>query len=342
MKYHVLTINAALIGATATRRVFFDLSKLPAETLALITARENLKILSLDGTVIYPSKVKLFVAQTSGIIYASLPVSTSQNKQYRLQYDATDGVDASAAVTNGGAFLHLTYDETTGNPVDDANSYATSDINDIVQNQTGLYGKSIKAEASTARHNLADVTQYNGASKLIEVIRYKRTGTPSGENFLWYKSVVGIETYTASDVFISNITNNVYQSFGKPSTLLGDGNWHQIVRVFDGSQAGNGKIRIWVDNSEQTLSFSGTLATTLPDSTGANLYIGGDIYGGKPSAGCIDEFFAANDFLIGDHATYYNNAINHDSFWTVLATNVLPQADRPAFKNRAFKNRAFR
>lgn len=99
---------------------------------------------------------------------------------------------------------------------------------------------------------------------------------------------------------------NTYGLYG--SDVIGTSAWHHIAIVYDGAGSGNsGRLKLYVDGSEITLTYTGTIPASLRDDAGP-LHIGGlDGFGGYWD-GRIDEVAYFDDALTADEVSWLYNA----------------------------------
>jgi hypothetical protein len=104
---------------------------------------------------------------------------------------------------------------------------------------------------------------------------------------------------------VSNIGSSL--AYAQTSAVLSDNTWHHVVCVFDGTQAtANDRIRIYVDNVDESLSYNGTLPTSTYDftldPTNPTWYVGqvGLQLGNNELRGKLNEYAIYSDVALTD------------------------------------------
>jgi hypothetical protein len=111
-------------------------------------------------------------------------------------------------------------------------------------------------------------------------------------DFIYSKSVstdsFGLYSYTDGNMYIevNGSTNRGYIDY---SAYMTAGEWTHLTLVFDGSGVGNsGRLKIYFDGVEQTLTYAGTIGATTSSGTG-NMKLGISSASTQPFAGKLDE-----------------------------------------------------
>jgi hypothetical protein len=134
--------------------------------------------------------------------------------------------------------------------------------------------------------SIGNVPSVNGATRFTLSAWVKRSA-PYARVLLgkqtWEQHGMAIEAWEDGNVYF--VVANGAWAFG--IVPLNDTAWHHLALVFDGSQSGNAnRLRGYVDGTQRTLSFSGTVpATTTTNTTPFQLGRVIDTY----SSGSIDE-----------------------------------------------------
>jgi hypothetical protein len=141
----------------------------------------------------------------------------------------------------------------------------------------------------------------------------------------WFKRAIasGLGGYLSQGTGTSSIVDielysdgNVYCSIGNASTIYGyfasnDTNWHQIYFVYNGSGSGNaGRLLGFLDGKQQTLSFTGTIPSSI-GSIGGSFYISYDTLDSpKYSSGSVGDVRVYNRALFpGEINATYNQVL---------------------------------
>jgi len=145
----------------------------------------------------------------------------------------------------------------------------------------------------------------------------------------WYKRGATTQTCYVGQYLDSNNRINVGQwndgniyfnmSGGSNSYglyALNDTAWHHVAMVFDGSQSGNsGRLKGFLDGTQITLSYTGTIPTTTSNMAGGVFQIGKDPASGGYSGCTADEIGIWNRALAGTEITQlYQRAASRIKF----------------------------
>lgn len=136
--------------------------------------------------------------------------------------------------------------------------------------------------AALSPHNNAGSVNSDGSSRFLSIPAAWLTGATNASYGAWvYRSLegnsvnIGSAAAAAAFGFIWFIDANVYSDVGPQyayCALAGTG-WHHIVIAYDGSGATNpDRLKIYIDGANQTLTFSGTPASSLGTITAMHLF----------------------------------------------------------------------
>lgn len=187
------------------------------------------------------------------------------------------GFTASLFIANGAAFVfatpssanlvaHWSYDQSTGTTLaDDSGNGHTGTFGSTPTWTPGKINNSLKFDGSDVV-KLGNITQINGAGKLTLAAWIKRTA--AGSLVLLGKQAsnqdVAIEAWSDGNIYFQMSKGS--DTYGK--LALNDTAWHHVAMVFDGAQTGNAnRLKAYVDGTQKTLSFTGTVGTTTTTST---------------------------------------------------------------------------
>jgi hypothetical protein len=159
-----------------------------------------------------------------------------------------------------------------------------------------------------------------------------------------YKGISFNPSASIAFVYVNNNTNNpAYFSFN-PSNYYSAGNWFNIVFVFDGSQSGTNRLKVYIDKNLVTGTWSGTPLNVLETST-SNFLIGNDGQQASPyftgqisnvaiwNTAITDANQIANIYNNGSPQTSYTVTpqnwwkLNADSVYTPSAPNYTTSLD---------------
>lgn len=78
----------------------------------------------------------------------------------------------------------------------------------------------------------------------------------------------GVGNNTKVQMYIAGSATDPVTNFGTSPAVLSATTWHHLVWLFDGTQTGNAnRLKLYVNGSAQTLTFTGTIPATLRNGT---------------------------------------------------------------------------
>jgi chitodextrinase len=175
---------------------------------------------------------------------------------------------AWAVPSNSGLVAHWSFDQTSGTTlIDNSGNGRNATLYKTPTWTAGKFNNSLKFDG-TDYAGLGNISAINGVNQLTLATWMKRSAANA-------KVLVGKQT-TNQDVAIeawSDGTISFQLSKGTDTygTInLNDTAWHHVVLVFDGTLSGNAnRLKAYVDGTQRTLSFNGTVPTTTTTSTTA-------------------------------------------------------------------------
>lgn len=186
---------------------------------------------------------------------------------------------ASLVVNSGATFVfaapspanlvaHWSYDQSTGTTLnDDSGNGHTGTFSSTPTWTAGKINNSLKFDG-TDNVALGNITQINNVSKVTLATWIKRAST-GADVFVGKQASnqdLGIEAYSDGKVYFDMSKG----SSASGSLTLNDTAWHHVALVFDGTQTGNAnRLKAYVDGTQKTLAFSGTVPSTTSSSTTA-------------------------------------------------------------------------
>ncbi|MCF8302234.1 MAG: T9SS type A sorting domain-containing protein [Bacteroidales bacterium] len=139
--------------------------------------------------------------------------------------------------------------------------------------------------------NLGDIDELNGTSAFT-ISFWMKDDDNSASDRLFHK--LGDNTLS-QDISLATHTDEFYVEIGNGdnsfgywddyATTLSSGTWFHVATVFDGSQATNDeRLKLYINGSEVTLTYSGTIPATTYDLSGKDVFVsypdGAWYYGG--------------------------------------------------------------
>ena len=159
-----------------------------------------------------------------------------------------------------------------------------------------------------------------------------------------YKGIGFNPATSSAFVYINNNTSNVAYFTFNPSSYYSAGNWFNIVFVFDGSESGTNRLKVYIDKNLVTGTWTGTPLNVLETST-SNFLIGNDGQQAAPyftgqisnvaiwNTAITDSAQIANIYNNGSPQTNYTVTpqnwwkLNADSVYTPSAPNYTTVLD---------------
>lgn len=202
--------------------------------------------------------------------------------------NVTRTINAHRAAAGGGTGLLTglaawwSLNETSGTRYDSHSNGLDLTDNNTVGSATGLlsnaasFNKANSEYFNTADDSALDFTTEFTASLWLKQVAYGGSdyevylakGTLSSSSFAIYNR------YSASNLKILLNATDIVNQFNLTSFTLSTSSFDHLVVVYDGSQSTNAtKLRVFLNNSQKTGSFIGTVPTSLLDRSG-DLYVG--------------------------------------------------------------------
>jgi hypothetical protein len=342
--------NSNMVGCTSNfYRYCFDLSMLDSYIWDGIKNSFNLSIWDSTAGVRVTKLIKnLDTSMHTGLVYFTAPTQTSSDRVFQVEVSPEIiDIDSAKAITNSNIFMHFTYDEISGNPVDDAGNFSNHPIVGT-QNQVGLVSKCVLFNSVGDGHNIGTVTQFNNASKIWVHFRLKFNFNyvMKGQFYLYNKTYGGVYhsvgnstgpfvqffniastygTYSIADLLWEHDPMDLkaaYQNMGN----LDVWKWHDIDMFYDGSKTGNSnRLKVYFDGiQESAYSWTGTIPATFFNFTPyepINSFIGAYNASFYPAYSYVDEVIMSTNFDELNAFTYFNNSRHMNKFWNIEETN---------------------
>lgn len=191
--------------------------------------------------------------------FVSADLTSSLVSYYTFDSNADDDVGSNDGSVTGATWADSGYGIITGGYDFDGTNDKITISDDNTLDFTTTYSSSVWVKASGTNNYQTIYSKYVW-------------GSDSGIGLLWYDH----DSFNQLRVMIPD-TATTYK-YGGVVNDIEDGNWHHIVVIYNGGGAVNAdKVKLYVDNSLQTLSFSGTIPSTIR--VGAGDMLIGDLSG---------------------------------------------------------------
>lgn len=178
--------------------------------------------------------------------------------------------------------------------------------------------------------NWVELPDLFAGKSLLTVAAWIKRG-PSGEAaWISRKGVsdltsVLIGPHTSADGKAFFWVANGFDSYG--TTPVAGNDWHYYCMVYDGSQAGNAKVLGYVDGIQQTLTYSGTLPTSIGNiSARTSIVLCAYEYELDDSKGGVRDFYLSTNAISSNaqFAIYQQTvATNYNAAWPTNAPGVI-------------------
>ena len=214
------------------------------------------------------------------------------------------------------------------------------DVYPVVQDAMQFSNASLLFDGANDLVDIGRVTEIDGASSFSICGWYNQT-TIDQLRHMWgtYNSSTNAyvaQTYSNGNLYIELRNSVVTYGYFDYSTVITAGEWFHFAVIFDGSGAANAdRLKAYVNGSEVTLTYSGTIPSTLPTTT-EDFYIGA--WGGTATVewlGRISNFLMTTSALSSSDVTdIYNSGKPKDEsslanilgYWRLGDNVVFPHA----------------
>jgi hypothetical protein len=320
--YLPFTCNAARVSETATNflhQVDLSVALSNAYFKSLLTTRANLLICNAAGSIM-PSKMLLDLTANTLLVYFDGPKSTSANTQYYLCASPLfTQVDSMAAFTNCGIESYWGMDDASS-PMSNYAGGPTLIGGGSWSSVAGMFNRAVSSTVSTD-FLTSDISVFANKTSFTYTVLFK-PGAVAGDNiFFSYRTsagVIGFQIYynpTIMNVYIGGAGN-----FGQIANPLINNTPCLISVVYDGSQGTNAtKLKLFVNNEQKTFGgFNGTIASSIPSITGAD--IGNGLSGvatASPVGAIDDQCVSGTASTLGCVSDRYAMLFNPSTFYTL-------------------------
>ena len=238
---------------------------------------------NLDFEVGKTYKITFDVTTTAGAItyieiggtteHTDVPASDSTATRYIQASSTNDRLTIAGNSSFVGTVDNVVVKEVHGN-VGTMTNQDSSDLvySSVLPDQSFLTGVNsaynfIDLDGTNEYIDCGDINEIDGASAL-SISAWIKCDVTSGAHVI-------VSKYSSSSVRTELIisSNVLYMAFGATNGNFSftSTDWNHVAMVFDGSGTGNtGRLKIYLNGENQTLSYTGTIGTTTPD-TGTNV-----------------------------------------------------------------------
>lgn len=254
--------------------------------------------LRTSGSVIY-SNGAMDDVRIYNRVLSTAEITRLYNIGRPVKISATNSTNSLAS----GLVGHWTFDgnkttwtsSTAGTATDSSGSGNTGTLANMSQTVTptdGVIGQALDFDGTNDNVNLgSSLTQVNGQSALTISgwVRLDLSLTAGGALFDKRESTsswINFQFYTDGRIYLIPGSFSAYGYMTNSSSNLN--RWANYVMVFDGTLSGNNKLKFYIDGTEQSLTYVGTLPTTTASPT-ATSYIGYDSQNTKFLNGGVDD-----------------------------------------------------
>ena len=293
------------ISSSSNISVYDPISDSVRPRIVELDLTEDLLLISFDSSTSTTGTKTYYVCVGSGISDSDSPLALS-NSGYTNRWGLNEDTGATTV-----------YDSVGSNNGTGSSSYLGVD---------GGFGKCISYPGSliSTRINCGDVSVFNSASEFtVEFIIKVDSSSTSYDGYV----ITNRQNSTSSGFFV------YYHGYDLAAFVLnggsGEGNinvsditlgqWNHIAIVYDGSQATNAdRLKIYVDGSPKTVSFTGTIPSSLSDLSAYPFSIGddpNDTY--HVFRGTLDEVGIISSPASQNFLEIRSNQFLESSFWTI-------------------------
>jgi len=196
---------------------------------------------------------------------------------------------------------------------EDIVAYYTANFDGSFTDETGRFNGTINGNPTYVTGKLEKGIDFDGTGDYVNCGRLTQTESASKVSVsFWmnqdtlnvFDTLVGKDVGSATDNFsiFTYTDGNMYfepmasatRGYLDYSLYVTAGTWAHIVMVFDGTAVGNsGRLKVYIDGTERTLTYAGTIGTTTLATT-YDLYLGANVGASQPYAGLMDEIIISN------------------------------------------------
>jgi hypothetical protein len=330
-----LTINSSLIDSTLTD--FPILVKLNSSRINYSLTQDNgedLRFTDSTESAQLDHEIELWNESGDSYVWVEMPsVASDSDTNFYMYYNnsgASDGQDVAGTwnatfkgVWHMGENLHANDSTLVNNGTINGPTYKRN------QNIDGAYS----FDGNDDNINVGDITQLNSASAFtLSSWVNQDVLDQADEIFMKYSDAnnqIQIYTYTDGKLYFKVCNSGAtYARIPDYSNYMSAGTWNHVIFVFDGSQAGNDKQKIYINGVNVPLYYSGTLPSTTADLSSINAYIG---YTAVAWDGTIDEVRISNvshsaDWINASYQSETDNLITYgaeDTSYTIPTITII-------------------
>lgn len=249
------------------------------------SAGQDLRFVDRDATTVLPHEIEVWDVSGTSIVWVRVPrVRAMSDSDFIWLYygnpSAPDGQDARRVWSNGYvAVWHFDRDAPSGPRDATGNGHDCTPMGGIgtANRIAGPVGPAIRLDGIDDYFDCGDVDPVDAASALTATA-WARTAA-SGLNMALFRKDDGARTvqfrtsFSGDDLRVS--LGGQDPSGYTPSGIFSPGTWNFWAMVFDGSQSGDAnRLRIFLNDRAQSLSFLGTVPAVTPNAGSASLTIG--------------------------------------------------------------------
>jgi len=276
--------ETAALADTVARQVNWQRTLTEGVTLAdvpqLGAAREIAQALTLADTFTRQAGRTCVLAETVDL---TGPSDTWSHVSSCWPFEETSGTRHDSV---GG--VHLTEHESPG--------YAT-----------GVHGNAVDLDANSVQYLDNTTKSLNGLTKFSVSLWFAEAATPASRNHLFGtpNEDVSLQVRAADDSVYFLFGASIYAYTGA-NKITGTA-YHHIVAVYDGGGATNpDRLKVWVDGVAESLTFVGSVPTTISATTGLSV---GKVTGDYYVKGQLDElsYFEGWALSAADVAALWND-----------------------------------
>jgi hypothetical protein len=249
---------------------------------------------------------------------SSADVSALYNSTKKEKLNARPGPLSSSNLV-----FYLKLDESSGNAADSSTAGLTFTNNSTVTYVGGKIGNAARFSGSNYLSR-ADSAALSPTTAATWSFWFYKTTAYSGSNNMFtskwnFNANNGWGHRTNGTEFEATLEN--YNYAGITSGLgLSANTWYHAVVIFNGAGVGNsGRLKLYINGAEKTLTYTGTIPSTISDTANA-FEIGGWSNIGYYFTGIIDEFGFWNKALSSDEVAILYNSGNARAYPFQTAT----------------------
>ena len=281
----------------------------------------NIKIMHNSDTL-KRQLVGYVQATPSGQFFFTSPASKNHNNVFYLLANSNASRANDPATWTTAGYFEVFHSEEASGTLADACANGSGYTAFATYGATGIMGNAIRMPSSSAYISVGAQPETYGAAHFSNSFWIKQTSQV--ESYIFIRPTSGV-CYLASVYVTNTLLNSIiglawnhYDTL--PVNIIGDGKYHNLAWVYDGTKASQDSIlKVYLDGTLCGSHAYATIPTTIA-ADGNSLTYG---YPGSTNNGYYDEMRTNSRSLTpAEIAANYNNIANHATFYSINSSPI--------------------